>query len=144
MTSDRLLGAVCLALGAAFIWGAASIETGFIVDPLGPRSFPIIIGALLAISALVILARPDPEPEWPAASGFAELGLAVAVLVGYALLLQPLGFVPATTLGAAALSWRLGARPLWAIVGGVGIAVGIYVIFHLVLGLSLARGPLGF
>jgi putative tricarboxylic transport membrane protein len=139
-----LLGAVCLALGAAFIWGAASIETGFIVDPLGPSSFPIVIGCLLAVSALVILARPDPAPAWPAAARLAEIGFAVAVLVAYALLLKPLGFVPATTLGAAALGWRLGAPPLWAIVSGAGIAVGIYVIFHVVLGLTLARGPLGF
>ena len=144
MTSDRLLGAACLALGAAFIWGATSIETGFIVDPLGPSSFPIIIGSVLAISAAVILARPDPEPEWPSAARLAEIGLAIGVLVAYALLLKPLGFVPATTLGAAALGWRLGARPVWAMVSGVGIAVGIYVIFHLILGLSLAKGPLGF
>lgn len=144
MTSDRLLGAAFLALGAAFIWGAASIETGFIVDPLGPSSFPTIIGALMAISAVVILVRPDPEPDWPSIARIAEIGLAVAVLVAYALLLKPIGFVPATTLGAAALGWRLGAKPLWAAVSGVGIAVGIYLVFHLILGLSLAKGPLGF
>jgi len=42
------------------------------------------------------------------------------------------------------LSWRLGSAPVWAAVSGVGISVGIYVVFHLVLGLSLAKGPLGF
>ena len=35
-------------------------------------------------------------------------------------------------------------NPLLALVAGVAIAVGIYVVFHLVLGLSLARGPWGF
>lgn len=144
MTSDRLFGAICLVIGAAFIWGAASIETGFIVDPLGPSSFPIIIGGLLMVSAVIMILRPDPEPEWPSAVGLGEIGLAIAALVAYALLLKPIGFVPATTLAAAALGWRLGARPFWAIIGGAGIAVGIYVIFHLVLGLSLAKGPLGF
>jgi putative tricarboxylic transport membrane protein len=144
VTSDRLFGAVCLVIGAAFIWGAASIETGFIVDPLGPSTFPIIIGGLLMVSAVIMIARPDPEPDWPSAAGIGEIGLAIAVLVAYALLLKPIGFVPATTLAAAALGWRLGARPLWAIAGGAGIAFGIYVVFHLVLGLSLARGPLGF
>jgi len=29
-------------------------------------------------------------------------------------------------------------------VTGLFISLGIYVVFHLILGLSLARGPLGF
>jgi putative tricarboxylic transport membrane protein len=32
----------------------------------------------------------------------------------------------------------------WSFVTGVGVSVGIYTIFHLVLGLSLAKGPFGF
>ena len=47
-------------------------------------------------------------------------------------------------LAATYLAWRLGATVLGAVLTGVGTSVGIYVIFHLVLGLSLARGPFGF
>jgi putative tricarboxylic transport membrane protein len=144
MTSDRILGAACLALGAAFVWGASGIETGFIVDPLGPRTFPIIIGSLLAIASAYVLLRPDPEPEWPVRGKALEIVGAVIVLVGYALALEPVGFVIATAVAAALLSWRLGSRPVWAAVSGLGISLGIYVVFHLVLGLSLAKGPLGF
>jgi putative tricarboxylic transport membrane protein len=142
--SDRILGAVCLALGAAFIWSASGIETGFIVDPLGPKTFPIIIGCLLVIASAFVLLRPDPEPEWPARGRAWEIVGAVVVLVGYALALEPVGFVVATAIAAALLSWRLGSAPLWAAVSGVGISVGIYAVFHLALGLSLAKGPLGF
>jgi putative tricarboxylic transport membrane protein len=144
MTSDRILGAACLALAAAFVWGASGIETGFIVDPLGPRTFPIIIGSLLAIASAYVLLRPDPEPEWPVRGKALEIVGAVIVLVGYALALEPVGFVIATAVAAALLSWRLGSRPVWAAVSGLGISLGIYVVFHLVLGLSLAKGPLGF
>ena len=142
--SDRILGAAGLALGAAFIWGASAIETGFIVDPLGPRTFPIIIGSLLVIASAFVLLRPDPEPEWPIGGRALEIVGAVAVLIAYALALEPVGFVIATAVAAALLSWRLGSPPLWAAVSGVGISVGIYAVFHLVLGLSLAKGPLGF
>jgi putative tricarboxylic transport membrane protein len=142
--SDRVLGAVCLALGAAFVWGATGIETGFIVDPLGPKTFPIIIGCLLMIGSGYVLLRPDPEPDWPVRGRALEIVGAVVVLIGYALALEPVGFVVATAVAAALLSWRLGSPPLWAAVSGVGISVGIYVVFHLVLGLSLAKGPLGF
>jgi putative tricarboxylic transport membrane protein len=142
--SDRLLGALGLISGAAFIWSAARIETGLIVDPLGPRSFPTLVGAVLALASLFILLRPDPEPAWPALSGWLEIAGVVAVLIGYTLALEPLGFVIATAIASALLSWRLGSPPHWALVSGAGISLGIYAIFHLVLGLSLARGPFGF
>jgi putative tricarboxylic transport membrane protein len=142
--SDRILGAVGLILGVAFIWGATLIETGFIVDALGPKTFPIIIGSVLVLSAGYALVRPDPEPAWPALGGALEILGAVAVLVGYALALEPVGFVISTAVAAALLSWRLGSGPLGGALCGIGISAGIYVIFHLILGLSLARGPLGF
>ena len=65
-------------------------------------------------------------------------------MVAYALLLPELGFVIATALAATYLTWRLGTRPLWSLVLAAATAVGIYVIFRLILGLSLAQGPLGF
>lgn len=144
MTSDRILGAVCLLLGVAFIWGAARVQVGFIVDPLGPRSFPVIIGIVLILGALFVLLRPDPEPQWPVLSRALEIIAAVAVLIGYALALEPVGFVIATAVAAALLSWRLGSTLGGAMMSGVGISVGIYTVFHLILGLSLAKGPLGF
>jgi putative tricarboxylic transport membrane protein len=52
--------------------------------------------------------------------------------------------VIATAIAAAYLTWRLGTGLLWSVLYGVLTALGIYVVFHLVLGLSLAEGPLGF
>jgi len=144
ISSDRILGAVCLVLGVAFIWGATRIKTGFIVDPLGPTSFPIIIGGVLAIGSLFVLLRPDPQAEWPALARGLEIVAAIVVLVGYALALEPVGFVISTAVAAMLLSWRLGSTLVGAVVSGVGISVGIFVVFHLILGLSLAKGPLGF
>ena len=140
---DRVFAGIGLVLAAFFIWQATQIQLSFISDPVGPKTFPIIIGALLGVSSLVILLRPDPKPEWPRAGRLAEVGLAVMVLLAYAYALPELGFVIATTVAAAILSWRLGTRPVVALLAGIGIALGIYVVFHLILGLSLAQGPLG-
>jgi putative tricarboxylic transport membrane protein len=131
-------------LALAFIAGATRIQSALVFDALGPKTFPIIIGVLLAIASLYPLLRPDPEPDWPARARGLEIVAALVVMVAYALLLEPLGFVVATALAAAVLSWRLGASLGAAAIAGVGISVGIYVVFHLILGLSLARGPLGF
>jgi putative tricarboxylic transport membrane protein len=142
--SDRLFGGITLLVALAFIAGATQIEAALIFDSLGPSVFPIIIGVLLAISSVYLVLRPDPEPDWPEARRVVEIGLALVVMLAYTFLLEPLGFVLATALAASLLSWRLRAPLAVAGMSGVGIAVGIYVVFHLILGLSLARGPWGF
>lgn len=142
--SDRIFGVVGLLLSAFYVWQATLIQESFIQDPVGPKAFPIMIAIVLALSSLVFVLRPDPEPHWPKFGDFFEIVMAVAVMLAYALALPEYGFVACTAIAAAYLSWRLGASPVTAIIAGVSIAVLIYVAFHVVLGLSLARGPWGF
>ena len=142
--SDRIMGGVGLLLAAFFIWQATLIQESFISDPVGPKIFPIIIGGLVGLSSLAIFLKPDDEPEWPDFSRLFEVGLTVAVMVAYAYALPTAGFVVSTAVAAGYLSWRLGTPPVKAAVAGAVIAIGIYVVFHLILGLSLARGPWGF
>jgi len=142
--SDRIFGAVGLLLAIGFAISAFAIEESFLSDAVGPKAFPLIIATILAIASIAIGLRPDPEPHWPALGRLLEIGAAAVVMVLYAQLLPVLGFVIATAFAAGYLSWRLGSGWLSSVLTGVGTSVGIYVIFHLVLGLSLARGPLGF
>ncbi|MBO6900383.1 MAG: tripartite tricarboxylate transporter TctB family protein [Rhizobiaceae bacterium] len=142
--SDRILGACAFLLGVLYIWQATVIEESFLSDPVGPKAFPIIIGTVILLSSAYFIWRPDTEPEWPAFGRLAEIGFAVAVMVGYTMALPEAGFVVSTAIAAAFLTWRLGAHAVAAVVAGIVTSLGIYVSFHLVLGLSLARGPWGF
>ncbi|WP_170550403.1 tripartite tricarboxylate transporter TctB family protein [Ruegeria atlantica] len=142
--SDRIFGVVGLLLAIGFAFSALAIEESFLSDAVGPKAFPLIIAAILGLSSIVIALRPDVEPEWPALGRLVEIGAAVVMMILYAELLPVVGFVIATAFAAAYLAWRLGSGPLESVLVGVGTSIGIYVIFHLVLGLSLARGPLGF
>ncbi|WP_281996112.1 tripartite tricarboxylate transporter TctB family protein [Ruegeria faecimaris] len=142
--SDRIFGVFGILLAIGFALSALAIEESFLSDAVGPKAFPLIVAAILGLSSAVIALRPDAEPEWPALGRLVEVGAAVVVMIFYAELLPVLGFVISTAFAAAYLAWRLGSGPIEAVVVGVGTSVGIYVIFHLVLGLSLARGPLGF
>lgn len=142
--SDRIFGAFGLVLAIGYALSALAIEESFLSDAVGPKAFPLIVAAILGLSSAVIALRPDPEPVWPVLPRLVELMAAVVVLILYAQFLPEAGFVIATALAAGYLAWRLGSAPLEAAAVGVGTSVGIYVIFHLVLGLSLARGPLGF
>lgn len=141
--SDRIFGVIGLALAAFYVWSATLIELSFISDPLGPKAFPFIIGGVLALASVVALVAPDPEPIWPGSGRFLEIVGAVALLFAYSVALPQLGFLISTVFAAGFLSWRLGAAPLHAAIAGAAISGGIYVVFKLILGLSLATGPLG-
>ena len=142
--SDRIFGLFGLALAAFYLWSTSIIPDSFMIDVVGPRAFPYIVGTVLAICSLYFLLRPDEEPEWPVLINLIEILFATAVMFLYAWALSRVGFVIATVFATAYLSWRLGTKPVNALVTGIGTAVGIYVIFKLILGLSLAKGPLGF
>ncbi len=142
--SDRILGGIGLVVAAFYIWQSTLIELSFITDPVGPKTFPIMIGIVLILASTAMIFSPDANPHWPEISKLLEIGISAAVMVAYVYLLPLSGFVIATALAAGFLSWRLGAEPLKAIMAGVLISVGIYIVFHLILGLSLAKGPLGF
>ena len=142
--SDRIFGVVGLLLAAFYLWAAWIIPDSFMVDVIGPRTFPYIVGAVLAITSAIFILRPDPEPRWPGLRNLVELGFAAAVMFLYAWTLPKVGFLIGTVFATAYLTWRLGSRPLGALVTGVLTSGGIYIVFHLILGLSLARGPFGY
>jgi len=142
--SDRIFGFIGVLLAIGYALSALAIEESFLSDAVGPKAFPLIIAAVLGLSSAAIALKPDAEPVWPGLKRLAELAAATVVLILYAELLPVLGFIIATAVASAYLAWRLGSHPIESAVVGIGIALGIYVIFHLVLGLSLARGPLGF
>lgn len=142
--SDRILGGACLVLAALYIFFATRIQIGFMSDPMGPQAFPIAIGIVLALAGLYPLIRPDAEPDWPPLSRVLEIVFAVALMVAYTFALPEFGFTISTAIAAGVLSWRLGAHPAAAAIAGLVIAVGIFVVFRLVLKLSLAVGPWGF
>lgn len=142
--SDRIFGGFGLLLAIFYIWAASIIKDSFMVDVVGPRAFPYIVGTVLGICSIYFIIRPDDDPVWPAFKSFAEILFATAVMLLYAWTLPELGFLISTVFATAYLTWRLGTRPHWALVTGVLTSGGIYIVFHLILGLSLAKGPFGF
>jgi len=143
MASDRIFGLVVLCVALAFIASAFQIQTSFLSDPVGTKSFPILIGCVAAICSLFVILRPDADPEWPGLKTFAALGIAVAILVAYAYALKPLGFIMPTFFAASILSYQLRPRPYPAIVAGASLSVGLFILFKFVLGLGLFGFPRG-
>ncbi len=141
MTGDRIFGFVVLMVALAFIASAFQIETSFLSDPVGPKAFPIGIGVVAGVSALVMIVRPDPDPDWPALPTFGALAIATATLILYAFSLKPLGFLLPTAVVASILSFQISPRFKTALITGPCLAVGLFLIFRYALGLGLSPLP---
>ena len=142
--SDRIFGLVVIVVALAYIAGALQIQTSFLSDPVGSKTFPIIIASIVAICGGIMIFRPDEEPSWPAGRTLLSLAISVALLCGYSYALKPLGFIVPTAVAAGILSYQISPRPAFATLAGLGLSVGLFVLFKFILGLGLMAFPRGF
>ena len=143
MTNDRTLGVAALVfatLMAAFGWG---LEAPFAYEPVGPRAFPLITAAVIAVCGLILTTKGgDAVPSAGPGVNRALLGLSVSLLA-YALLFQPLGFIISTTLLMIPIAMIFGANWWQGLVTGAIIAIASYLLFDRVLAVVLPAGLLG-
>ncbi|XKH01538.1 tripartite tricarboxylate transporter TctB family protein [Marinobacter nauticus] len=140
---DRILGLGLLVLAVAYGWVAQQWPEPFGgAEAVGPETFPTILAVVLAAGSIYLMIKPDPDAEWPLGKSALELVVSVVVLLVYTLLLEPLGFIIATTMAVGTLSWRMGAAPSRAFLTGLASAIVVFVLFNYGLSLSLPAGLL--
>ena len=139
MKTDRIFGLFIVIVALAFIASATQIQTSFLADPVGPKTFPFLIGAVLALCGLMLVLRPDDEQLRVQSAG--KLAFAVVVLLGYAYALRPLGFLIPTAIASGLVSYQISPRVTPAAMTGVGLSIGLFVLFKFVLGLGLFAVP---
>ena len=138
--SDRIAGAVILALAIWYYWASTGFRQTF-GDPVGPAAFPQMVAIPTGLFAIFLIVRPDPGPTWVHGSGVWRQLAALGSLVLFPVLIGPLGFPAATFIGVLVLARILGATWLAGTVTGVSVGIGLYVIFDPLLGLPLPLGP---
>ena len=134
MASDRIFGLVTLITAVAYLAAATQIQTNMFSGEYLPKLFPMLIGGVAAICSLIIVFKPDPEPDWPVAGAW--ISMAVLVLSVYAVLLKPLGFILPTMFAAGILSYQISPRAKPAMLAGIGLSLGLFVLFKFALGLG--------
>lgn len=149
---DWVAGAVLLAV--ALVWIILVFQT---IEPgrgsaAGSRAFPLFFGIVLALLSLVMLLRAfrgpaaagEPEAEAVAPNEMTSVLATIGALIGYAILLEPLGFILSTVIAVAAimvLLLRIRA-PLEIAAVSLGLAIGCYLVFGKLLGTYLPPGTL--
>ena len=145
MHPDRRLALGLFAISAAYLAAATAIaapEGGYAT--VGPRAFPLAIGIGLAAVALRIGIRPEPLGDPAPGADWRAAWPSVVCFLLYAVLLEPAGYLPATTAFIAIEARLLGSRR-WRrdLAASVLVAASIYVLFGSLLGIRLPAGILG-
>jgi putative tricarboxylic transport membrane protein len=143
----RIIAAlVLIVLSVTFLVGVFDIRSPKGLDPAGPRFFPLLVTAawlLLSIAYLVEGLRSPRNARTSDRSWFEPVAVS-ALLVLYALLVVPIGYLIATALLFFAAARVLGSRQLVRdIVVAVVLAVVVYIAFTQFLDISLPGGVLG-
>ena len=141
---DRMFGAVWVLLCAGLAVIAWGFQAPFAYDPVGPRAYPLLLLALLGAGALWLVFRPSLHQHLLTGKQSLRALLCIASLLAYALLFEPLGFIPSTALAAAGLGLLFGGRPLPCAISGVLMGVLLYTLFDLLLDVPLPLGVFEF
>lgn len=149
-SGDIACGAFLALLGLVAAWASISIDEGA-GGHLHPRIFPMLLGVLLLVGGGLLavsgwLAKADRELiDWPDRSGWKFWIIALASLIVYVGLSDPLGFLICTFFFVAGFIGYFGRyNPFVAGAWASGVVVFVYFMFVKLLDMTLPMGPLGF
>lgn len=136
---------VCLVL-AVMAW---PYQAAFSYEPVGPRAYPLLMLALLGVSFLYMLVRPtaivhsedEPQLDRPTLS---KIALCTVLLLVFAGLFEPLGFVLSSILIGIPMARLYGGRWLPSVVIITLMSVALYWLFDRVMDVPLPLGLLDF
>ncbi len=145
--SDRVTGAVLVALGGLSAWGGSRLPAVPGQD-VGPAAFPMIIGFGLVGCGLLIafgIGHSFEEEEEGSAPGWLyglRALLPPVLLLLYVLLVDRLGFLLTAAGLVLMMAFAFGARPRLALPLAVLSPVGLHLIFGKLLRVPLPDGLL--
>lgn len=141
--NDRVLGALALLLAALLVWQGWDLQAPFSYEPVGPRAFPLLLAAVIALCGLWLLLRGRDQAEANPPGANIRIAAMVAVVTGYALVFVSLGFPVATGLMAMFVGRLFGGRWLPCAAGGLVLGLGLYLLFDKIFAVVLPTGLWG-
>ncbi|BCG26215.1 membrane protein [Pseudomonas tohonis] len=149
MLFQRLFSLGWLAACLVFAVLAWDYHAAFSYEPVGPRAFPLLMLGLMAAALLWLTLRPTPvahqHDEQPLdAATLRKVAACIALLVVYAGLFEPLGFILSSSLIGVFMARLYGGRWLPSAIAALLISAGLYLLFDKTLDVPLPLGVLDF
>ncbi len=143
---ETFIGIGLLAFAGLVTWQTATMAVSPMYSKVGPRVFPYMTAAGLALMALFMLVegirggwQPDDEAEVPVE--WRSTLFVVAGLIANVLLIVPLGFTAASTVLFTLVAYGFGSRqPLRDAAIGFTFAMISYFGFAKALGVNIGAG----
>lgn len=140
--SDRILAVFAMLFAAAMAFMAWDYAAPVEYEPVGPRAFPLLLSACMALCGIWLFARPGQREAFMRGLPFHKIGLCAGAILVYALLFQWLGFVIATALMALPIGRIFGGTWKQSVLTGAGMGVVLFVLFDKLLDVVLPVGIL--
>lgn len=142
--SDRILGAVCVVVGAGMAWAARGYVAPISYEPVGPSSFPMLMAGLMAATGAWLVVKPGQRGFAMTRTQLKPFAMSVLAVFIYAGLFELLGFTVATTVMAVPVGMAFGGGWKKSLLGGIGIGLALYLLFDKLLDVVLPTGILSF
>ncbi|WP_109511298.1 tripartite tricarboxylate transporter TctB family protein [Pseudomonas ovata] len=147
MVLQRIFAVVLLLVCAALAVMAWPYQAPFSYEPVGPRAFPLLMLGLMGAALLYMAFRPTPvvhtEEDPPLdRETLVKIGLCVVLLLVFAGLFEPLGFILASILIGIPMARLYGGRWVPSIVVVTLMSVGLYLLFDKAMDVPLPLGLL--
>ncbi|KPC32761.1 Membrane protein TctB [Pseudomonas syringae pv. cilantro] len=147
MVIQRIFAAILLMACAGLALMAWPYQATFSYEPVGPRAFPLLILGLMGVGLLYMLIRPtaivhtEEEPALDRQT-LIKIGICIGLLLIFAGLFEPLGFILSSILIGIPMARLYGGRWLPSIVVVILMSVGLYLLFDKAMDVPLPLGLL--
>lgn len=127
MKSERMLTGIIAVCGLFLLIYACNFEAPISYDPVGPKSFPILLMGLITASAIYLTVRPAMMFE-PVELGWTKhllgkLVLCALSLTLYAVFFELMGFIVATLLMTIAVGKLFNGKTIPIVMTGLVLSV---------------------
>ena len=147
MLLQRIFASVLLLACVGLALMAWPYQAAFSYEPVGPRAFPLLMLGLMGVALLYMVFRPAPikhsEDEPPLdRETLTKIAICVALLLVFAGLFEPLGFILSSIVIGIPMARLYGGRWVPSIVVTTLMAIGLYLLFDRVMEVPLPLGLL--
>jgi putative tricarboxylic transport membrane protein len=147
MLLQRIFASVLLLACVGLALMAWPYQAAFSYEPVGPRAFPLLMLGLMGLGLLYMLFRPTPivhsdeDPKLDRET-LNKIGICTVLLLIFAGLFEPLGFILSSILIGIPMARLYGGRWGPSIIVTTLMSIGLYLLFDKLMDVPLPLGLL--